>query len=30
LLKLVAKSDGSFRVFNQRTGEWRDYPARPR
>jgi competence protein ComEC len=27
-LKLEAKSDGSFRVFNQRTGEWKSYPAR--
>jgi beta-lactamase superfamily II metal-dependent hydrolase len=24
-IKLVAKSDGSFRVLNQRTGEWKDY-----
>jgi competence protein ComEC len=29
-IKLVAKPDGSFRVLNQRTGEFRDYPARPR
>jgi beta-lactamase superfamily II metal-dependent hydrolase len=27
-IKLVAQSDGSFRVFNQRTGEWKSYPAR--
>ena len=27
-IKLVARSDGSFRVFNQRTGEWKSYPAR--
>jgi competence protein ComEC len=27
-IKLAAKSDGSFRVFNQRTGEWKSYPAR--
>jgi competence protein ComEC len=27
-IKLVAKSDGTFRVFNQRTGEWKDYAAR--
>jgi len=29
-IKLVAKSDGSFRVFNQRTGEWKSYAARMR
>jgi competence protein ComEC len=29
-IKLEAKSDGSFRVFNQRTGEWKSYPARSR
>jgi competence protein ComEC len=27
-IKLVAKSDGSFRVFNQRTGESKSYPMR--
>ena len=27
-IKLVANSDGSFRVLNQRTGEWKSYPAR--
>jgi beta-lactamase superfamily II metal-dependent hydrolase len=27
-IKFVAKSDGSFGVFNQRTGEWKNYPAR--
>jgi competence protein ComEC len=27
-IKLTASSDGSFRVFNQRTGEWKSYPAR--
>jgi competence protein ComEC len=27
-IKLVAKSDGSFRVFNQRTGESKSYPVR--
>jgi len=27
-IKLVAKSDGSFRVFNQRTGEWKNYGSR--
>jgi beta-lactamase superfamily II metal-dependent hydrolase len=25
-IKLVASEDGSFRVFNQRTGEWQTYP----
>jgi competence protein ComEC len=29
-IKLVAKSDGSFRVFNQRTGEGKEYAARTR
>jgi hypothetical protein len=27
-IKLVARADGSFRVLNQRTGEWASYPAR--
>jgi competence protein ComEC len=27
-IKLEAKSDGSFRVFNQRTAEWKSYPVR--
>jgi beta-lactamase superfamily II metal-dependent hydrolase len=27
-LKLSAKSDGSFRILNPRTGEWRNYTAR--
>ena len=27
-IKLVAKRDGAFRILNQRTGEWKDYPAR--
>jgi beta-lactamase superfamily II metal-dependent hydrolase len=27
-IKLAAQPDGSFRVFNQRTGEWKNYPAR--
>jgi hypothetical protein len=27
-IKLVARPDGSFRILNQRTGAWRDYPAR--
>ena len=26
-IELRARDDGSFRVFNQRTGEWRAYPA---
>ncbi len=26
-IKLVASEDGSFEVFNQRTGEWQRYPA---
>lgn len=29
-IKLVANEDGSFRVFNQRTGVWREYAARGR
>ncbi len=29
-IKLVAKQDGSFRILNQRTGEWREYAARRR
>jgi competence protein ComEC len=29
-IKLVASADGSFRVLNQRTGEWKRYPARGR
>jgi competence protein ComEC len=29
-IKLVASADGSFRVLNQRTGEWKRYPARAR
>ena len=29
-IKVVAKRDGSFRVLNARTGEWRSYAARPR
>ena len=29
-IKLVAKSDGSFRVFNQRTGESKEYARRAR
>jgi competence protein ComEC len=28
-IKLVAKEDGSFSVFNGRTGKWKQYPARP-
>lgn len=27
-IKLVANEDGSFRVFNARTGVWKQYPAR--
>jgi hypothetical protein len=27
-IELIAKEDGSFRVLNQRTGEWKAYPAR--
>jgi hypothetical protein len=27
-IKLSAAADGSFRVFNGRTGEWKSYPAR--
>jgi len=26
-IKLVAHPDGSFRIFNQRTGEWKEYAA---
>jgi hypothetical protein len=26
-IKLAATKDGSFRVLNGRTGEWKDYPA---
>jgi competence protein ComEC len=29
-IKLVASADGSFRVFNQRTGEWKSYAPRSR
>jgi hypothetical protein len=29
-IKLVANSDGSFRVFNQRTGESEEYARRAR
>jgi hypothetical protein len=29
-IKLVASEDGSFRVLNQRTGEWKTYAARSR
>ena len=29
-IKLVAREDGSFRILNQRTGEWQEYAARPR
>jgi competence protein ComEC len=29
-IKLVAKADGSFRILNQRTGEWKQYSAQPR
>lgn len=29
-IKLVATEDGSFRVYNQRTGEWKSYAPRPR
>jgi hypothetical protein len=25
-IKLVAREDGSFRILNQRTGEWQEYP----
>lgn len=28
-LKLAAQADGSFRIFNQRTGQWKEYAARP-
>jgi hypothetical protein len=28
-IKLSAAEDGSFRVLNGRTGEWKYYPARP-
>src|SRR5215472_4167613 len=27
-IKLVARKDGSFRILNQRTGEWKEYGAR--
>ena len=27
-IKLVAGKDGSFRILNPRTGEWKEYPAR--
>ena len=27
-IKLVAREDGSFRILNQRTGEWKEYRAR--
>jgi competence protein ComEC len=29
-IKLTASKDGSFRVFNQRTGEWKSYATRSR
>ena len=29
-IKLVAKADGSFRLFNQRTGEWTNYAPHAR
>jgi hypothetical protein len=29
-IKLVARQDGSFRILNQRTGEWQEYAPRPR
>jgi len=29
-IKLVASEDGSFRVFNQRTGEWKTYARQSR
>jgi competence protein ComEC len=29
-IKLIAHRDGSFRIFNQRTGEWKEYAARRR
>jgi beta-lactamase superfamily II metal-dependent hydrolase len=29
-IKLVASRDGSFRILNQRTGEWHEYAARPK
>ena len=29
-IKLVASEDGSFRVLNQRTGEWKSYPPHSR
>jgi competence protein ComEC len=29
-IELVAHEDGSFRVHNPRTGEWKNYKARPR
>jgi competence protein ComEC len=29
-IKLVAGDDGSFRVLNQRTGEWKNYPTHSR
>ena len=29
-IKLVASADGSFRMFNQRTGEWKSYAPRSR
>jgi len=29
-IKLAARPDGSFRILNRRTGEWREYAARPR
>ena len=28
-IRLTAQDDGSFRILNARTGEWRSYPARP-
>ena len=29
-IKLIANANGSFRVFNQRTDEWKNYPPRLR
>jgi len=29
-IKLSANEDGSFRVLNGRTGEWKSYSARPK
>ena len=27
-IELIARADGSFRILNQRTGEWKEYPPR--